>query len=133
MLNDISGVKTWEKVHEGLIKMYKAEVSVHRPPWSAPRSAPFANAVSRPRRGRHDGGRGSAQVLGKLPVMQHMMFGDLFSFWPSSLHGDTEEAHRREHESAHLDHYHDANNLCCNVRVPSAFAARGATMAVPMD
>ena len=26
MLNDISGVKTWSKVNEGLIKMYKAEV-----------------------------------------------------------------------------------------------------------
>jgi serine/threonine-protein phosphatase 2A activator len=26
MLNDISGVKTWDKVNSGLIKMYRAEV-----------------------------------------------------------------------------------------------------------
>jgi len=73
------------------------------------------------------------QVLGKLPVMQHMLFGRLFEFWPSSLKGDPEEARRREEAQAHLDHYHDPNNLCCNIRVPSAIASRAAAMAVPMD
>ena len=42
MLNDISGVKTWQKVNSGLIKMYKAEVrrNSHKPNWE------WANAYS---------------------------------------------------------------------------------------
>jgi hypothetical protein len=65
--------------------------------------------------------------------MQHLLFGTLLSFWPTSLCGDEAEAARQEAAQAHLDHYHDATQRCCAMRVPSAAAARAGALAVPMD
>ncbi|CAG8676800.1 2243_t:CDS:2 [Cetraspora pellucida] len=62
MLDDISGVREWKKVNEGMLKMYKGE------------------------------------VLAKLPIMQHFMFGSLISF----------------------EEFPD----CCGIKVPSAVGAK---------
>ena len=78
MLNDISGVKTWQKVNEGMFKMYKAE------------------------------------VLGKLPIMQHFLFGSLIHF-----EGSQETADGYEHVHAFGQQHPD----CCGIRIPSAIAA----------
>lgn len=93
MLDDISGVKKWEKVNEGLVKMYKAE------------------------------------VLGKLPVIQHFLFGKLLPAPANVSESVGEEVHIR----CWAD--------CCGIRVPSAIAVDQATQghtlkkldAVPVD
>ncbi|OJA15141.1 hypothetical protein AZE42_04699 [Rhizopogon vesiculosus] len=80
MLDDISAVKTWEKVNSGMIKMYQAE------------------------------------VLGKLPVIQHFLFGSILRYdGPPPPASD---------ESHHGDgHVHEGWGDCCGIPVPSAFAA----------
>ncbi|KAH7918064.1 Phosphotyrosyl phosphatase activator [Leucogyrophana mollusca] len=81
MLDDISAVKTWDKVNSGMLKMYLAE------------------------------------VLGKLPVIQHFLFGSILSYDgplpPASSEGD----------AAHQGHVHEGWGDCCGIPVPSAFAA----------
>ncbi|KAI9596543.1 hypothetical protein BDF19DRAFT_384103 [Syncephalis fuscata] len=84
MLDDISGVKTWTKVNQGMKKMYEAE------------------------------------VLGKLPIMQHFMFGSILSF-----SGGSEDA---EDEAVCGDHRHvhalgQETPICCGIRIPAAFGA----------
>ncbi|KAL7408903.1 hypothetical protein BDY24DRAFT_367538 [Mrakia frigida] len=92
MLDDISAVKTWDKVNSGMIKMFTAE------------------------------------VLGKLPVMQHFLFGSLL---PKPIF---EEGGEEEGEVvSHGDHVHVKKTVgevkgemwgdCCGIPVPSAFAA----------
>lgn len=82
-LDDISGVKKWEKVNEGLMKMYKVE------------------------------------VLGKLPIMQHFLFGSIISFEGSASilmgHEDV------DHEHVHA--FGQEHPGCCSIRVPSSIAA----------
>jgi len=95
MLDDISGVKRWAKVNEGMIKMYKAE------------------------------------VLGKLPVIQHFLFGDILP----AAEGTTPPG--AVGNEVHLHCWAD----CCGIRVPSAVAASEASQghslrrseAVPVD
>lgn len=97
MLDDISAVKTWDKVNQGMLKMYRAE------------------------------------VLGKLPVIQHFLFGSLLP-WDGPLppprsdadaddpcghghaHGDTGAAGQRE----------VGWGDCCGIPVPSVFGAAAA-------
>jgi len=98
MLDDISGVKTWEKVNGGMIKMYRAE------------------------------------VLGKLPVVQHFLFGSILAvpevFPPNPVPSEGGNGERGG-GFAHAGHVHDVINNgwgdCCGIPVPSAFGAKIAT------
>lgn len=94
MLDDISGVKTWKKIEEGMIKMYKAE------------------------------------VLGKLPVVQHFIFSSILPA-PELPEHEHKEGETNAHD--HGAHGCCGNNPiistwgdCCGIKVPSAIAAKAA-------
>lgn len=94
MLDDISAVKTWDKVNSGMRKMYAAE------------------------------------VLGKLPVMQHALFGSLIPFPTPEEDPELAKALAEEGE-VQLDahgHVHETGWAmdCCGIPVPSAFAQAAA-------
>ncbi|KAL9632186.1 MAG: hypothetical protein Q9164_005476 [Protoblastenia rupestris] len=98
MLDDISGARSWEKVEQGMRKMFVKE------------------------------------VLGKLPVMQHFLFG---SFVPAAKGMSREEVlglalESEEREGGEVvvgkkgvKHVHrdDAWGDCCGIKIPSTVAA----------
>jgi serine/threonine-protein phosphatase 2A activator len=98
MLDDISGAKNWEKVEQGMRRMFVKE------------------------------------VLGKLPVMQHFLFGSLIpaaegmgveedndKVGEGNLHSDGQTG---DHiDSAGHVHRDDAGGDCCGIKIPSAIAA----------
>ena len=98
MLDDISAVKTWKKVNEGMQKMYRAE------------------------------------VVGKLPVMQHALFGTLVAF---EVDLPAEEEHGHRHDGWSMDCCGIPGKSRCDVadEVPSAFAEvqRKGIKPIPFD
>ncbi|KAG0683748.1 Serine/threonine-protein phosphatase 2A activator 2 [Pichia californica] len=93
MLDDISGVKTWKKIEEGMFKMYKAE------------------------------------VLGKLPVVQHFIFSTILPCPDLPNHEVNNEDHNHENHKGSSCCAHDNPLLstwgdCCGIKVPSAIAAK---------
>ena len=64
-----------------------------------------------------------AEVLGKLPIMQHFMFGSLI---PAVESMSREEDHSHEGEleaEGHEGHNHNFGGDCCGIKVPSGIAA----------
>lgn len=67
-----------------------------------------------------------AEVLGKLPVMQHFLFGSLIP----AVEGMSEDARSHDDQETsdadgHKDHAHDGTGWgdCCGIKVPSSIAA----------
>ncbi|KAI5967331.1 RRD2 [Candida margitis] len=93
MLDDISAAKSWSKIKDGMIKMYKVE------------------------------------VLGKLPIIQHFMFGDILKC--------PEGIPEHQHVETDCGHVHDLANTwgdCCGIKIPSAIAAsESLKRGVPFD
>lgn len=98
MLDDISGAKNWEKVEQGMRRMFVKE------------------------------------VLGKLPVMQHFLFGSIVPAAegmgenaPPELAPESEEQEGGELalEVDGVQHVHKDNAWgdCCGIKVPSTVAA----------
>ncbi|KAJ9618116.1 Serine/threonine-protein phosphatase 2A activator 2 [Knufia peltigerae] len=90
MLDDISGAKSWQKVEDGMRKMFIKE------------------------------------VLGKLPIMQHFLFGGLIPGTDDMGHLDLETLRLQEERMKHVKekgHEPDYWGDCCGIKVPSTVAA----------
>ncbi|KAK7897109.1 Serine/threonine-protein phosphatase 2A activator 2 [Exophiala xenobiotica] len=90
MLDDISGAKSWQKVEDGMRKMFVKE------------------------------------VLGKLPVMQHFLFGGLIPGTEDMGQLDPETLRMQEERMNHVKekgHEPDYWGDCCGIKVPSTVAA----------
>ena len=94
MLDDISGAKNWEKVEQGMRRMFVKE------------------------------------VLGKLPVMQHFLFGSIVPAvegMSANMRDESEEMVGGEVavEEDGVSHVHrnDAWGDCCGIKIPSTVAA----------
>lgn len=69
------------------------------------------------------------EVLGKLPIMQHFLFGGLVSAVEGMGGGDGEEEEEREREVVDregMTHVHSTWGECCGIKVPAAIGARRA-------
>ncbi|RDA83764.1 hypothetical protein CP532_5176 [Ophiocordyceps camponoti-leonardi (nom. inval.)] len=70
-----------------------------------------------------------AQVLGKLPVMQHFLFGSLIPAAPGMSQATTDDEGRHSNggdaSERPSDHEHDGTGWgdCCGIKVPSSVAA----------
>lgn len=89
MLNDISAVKTWDKLNSGMIKMYMVE------------------------------------VLGKLPVVQHFLFGSLLPYQgiPPPTNAHSEDPNCGHVHPSPVDRAAAGWGDCCGIPIPSAFGA----------
>lgn len=90
MLDDISGARNWQKVEDGMRKMFVKE------------------------------------VLGKLPIMQHFLFGgllpgteDMGQLDPETVRLQAERMHHVKEHGHEPDYWGD----CCGIKVPSTVAA----------
>lgn len=90
MLDDISGAKNWEKVEQGMRRMFVKE------------------------------------ILGKLPIMQHFLFGGLIpaaeGMGAEESVEETEQKEGHAHGPGHV-HRDDEWGDCCGIKIPSTVAA----------
>ena len=69
-----------------------------------------------------------AEVLGKLPIMQHFLFGSLISFQGSA----SDELGHEDHGHDHVHAFGEERPTCCGMRVPCSLAAAGVRH-IPFD
>ena len=77
-----------------------------------------------------------AEVLGKLPIMQHFMFGSLIHFEGSS---NELQEHDMEYDDNHVHAFGQEFPGCCGIKIPSAVGAsqmnmkEGTIKRIPFD